>query len=198
MSLQRREQALRRRSRRSSVSTSTSTPASSCRCSGPRAPARSTTLNLLAGLQPIDAGRDPHRRPRVNDLPPGPARHRDGVPELRALSAHDGVREPRVSAARARPQAAASRDRRARSTRSRPRSASADLLARYPKELSGGQQQRVALGRAMIRDPKVFLLDEPLSNLDARLRIRMRHDIKALHEALRRPSSTSRTTRPRR
>lgn len=59
-----------------------------------------------------------------------------------------------------------------------------DLLARYPKELSGGQQQRIALGRAMVRDPKVFLLDEPLSNLDARLRIRMRHDIKALHERL--------------
>ena len=59
-----------------------------------------------------------------------------------------------------------------------------DLLHRYPKELSGGQQQRVRLGRAMVRDPKVFLLDEPLSNLDARLRIRMRRDIKALHEAI--------------
>ena len=60
----------------------------------------------------------------------------------------------------------------------------AELLARYPRELSGGQQQRIALGRAMVRDPKVFLLDEPLSNLDARLRIRMRKDIKALHAAL--------------
>jgi ABC-type sugar transport system ATPase subunit len=60
----------------------------------------------------------------------------------------------------------------------------APLLARYPKEISGGQQQRVALGRAMVRDPKVFLLDEPLSNLDARLRIRMRRDLKALHQQL--------------
>jgi energy-coupling factor transporter ATP-binding protein EcfA2 len=58
------------------------------------------------------------------------------------------------------------------------------LLARNPKEISGGQQQRVALGRAMVRDPKVFLLDEPLSSLDARLRIRMRRDLKALHAAL--------------
>jgi ABC-type sugar transport system ATPase subunit len=58
------------------------------------------------------------------------------------------------------------------------------LLARYPKEISGGQQQRVALGRAMVRDPNVFLLDEPLSNLDARLRIRMRRDLKALHHAI--------------
>jgi ABC-type sugar transport system ATPase subunit len=59
-----------------------------------------------------------------------------------------------------------------------------NLLGRYPREISGGQQQRVALGRAMIRDPHVFLLDEPLSNLDARLRIRMRRDLKELHRQI--------------
>jgi len=59
------------------------------------------------------------------------------------------------------------------------------LLERYPREISGGQQQRVALGRAMVRDPGVFLLDEPLSNLDARLRLRRHHDLKALHLRLR-------------
>jgi len=59
-----------------------------------------------------------------------------------------------------------------------------DLLHRKPKELSGGQSQRVALGRAIVRDPKVFLFDEPLSNLDAKLRVQMRAEIKRLHKKL--------------
>ena len=58
------------------------------------------------------------------------------------------------------------------------------LLARLPKQLSGGQRQRVAMGRAIVRDPKVFLFDEPLSNLDAKLRVQMRTEIKALHQSL--------------
>ncbi len=59
------------------------------------------------------------------------------------------------------------------------------LLARYPRQLSGGQRQRVAMGRAIVRDPQVFLFDEPLSNLDAKLRVAMRTEIKALHQRLR-------------
>jgi ABC-type sugar transport system ATPase subunit len=58
------------------------------------------------------------------------------------------------------------------------------LLGRYPRQLSGGQRQRVAMGRAIVRDPKVFLFDEPLSNLDAKLRVQMRTEIKRLRERL--------------
>src|SRR5439155_3701640 len=58
------------------------------------------------------------------------------------------------------------------------------LLERYPRQLSGGQRQRVAMGRAIVRDPKVFLFDEPLSNLDAKLRVQMRAEIKELHQRL--------------
>lgn len=60
----------------------------------------------------------------------------------------------------------------------------ADLLNRKPRQLSGGQRQRVALGRAIVRNPKVFLMDEPLSNLDANLRVQMRSEIKRLHQKL--------------
>src|SRR5690606_20885864 len=58
------------------------------------------------------------------------------------------------------------------------------LLDRYPRQLSGGQRQRVAMGRCIVRDPQVFLFDEPLSNLDAKLRVQMRTEIKALHQRL--------------
>ena len=61
----------------------------------------------------------------------------------------------------------------------------APYLSRYPRQLSGGQRQRVAMGRAIVRDPQVFLFDEPLSNLDAKLRVQMRAEIKELHQRLR-------------
>jgi multiple sugar transport system ATP-binding protein len=66
-----------------------------------------------------------------------------------------------------------------------------------PAQLSGGQRQRVAMGRALARDPQLFLFDEPLSNLDAKLRVEMRAEIKRLHQRTASPPSTSRTTRSR-
>ena len=72
------------------------------------------------------------------------------------------------------------------------------LLDRKPKQLSGGQRQRVAMGRAIVREPQVFLMDEPLSNLDAKLRVQMRAEIAQVqHDLERHHASTSPTTRPR-
>ena len=75
-------------------------------------------------------------------------------------------------------------DRAARSQRAAEILGLEQLLDRYPRQLSGGQRQRVAMGRAIVRDPQVFLFDEPLSNLDAKLRVQMRAEIKALHQRL--------------
>jgi sn-glycerol 3-phosphate transport system ATP-binding protein len=72
------------------------------------------------------------------------------------------------------------------------------LLQRKPRELSGGQRQRVAMGRAIVRQPQVFLFDEPLSNLDAKLRAQTRLEIQKLHRELGITSCSSRTTRSRR
>ena len=73
-----------------------------------------------------------------------------------------------------------------------------DHLERKPANLSGGQRQRVAMGRAIVRDPKAFLMDEPLSNLDAKLRVQTRTEVRASRSGWAQRWSTSRTTRPRR
>jgi len=150
---------------------------------GPSGSGKSTTLNLLAGLLDADAGRILIGERDITPLPPE-KRDIAMVFQNYALYPHltvfENIAFP-LEAQKPRPDAAAIRRRveKVAQTLSIP-----TLLARYPKEISGGQQQRVALGRAMVRDPKVFLLDEPLSNLDARLRIRMRRDLKALHQTL--------------
>ena len=143
---------------------------------GPSGCGKSTALRMIAGLEPISVG---HRRDRRARRQPGAGegpRHRDGVPVLRALSAYEREARTSPSACGARdvaaPRSRAARRERRRHARPRPR-----FSTRKPHALSGGQRQRVALGRAIVRDPKVFLFDEPLSNLDAALRVTTRSEI---------------------
>ncbi|WP_137176798.1 ABC transporter ATP-binding protein [Roseomonas sp. AR75] len=150
---------------------------------GPSGSGKSTTLNLLAGLMDADAGVIRIGGRDVTALPP---ERRDiaMVFQNYALYPHLTVFENMAFPLEARKPKPAASAIRAKVEQVAGVLGIGMLLARYPKEISGGQQQRVALGRAMVRDPTVFLLDEPLSNLDARLRIRMRRDLKALHHAI--------------
>ena len=121
------------------------------------------------------------RRGRQRPRAEGP-RHRDGVPELRALPAHDRAREHGLRAEAGR---RSTRRRSTRRSRRRRRSStSTQHLDRKPANLSGGQRQRVAMGRAIVRDPTAFLMDEPLSNLDAKLRVQMRTEVSRIQQRL--------------
>ena len=147
---------------------------------GPSGCGKSTLLNTIAGLESISAGEIRIDGEAINDLHPSQARHRDGVPILRALSQHDGGAEHGLRHGDAR--RAQGRSATRRSPRSPRRCRSSICLTRRPSQLSGGQRQRVAMGRALVRQPRVFLFDEPLSNLDAKLRVDMRVEIKRLHQ----------------
>jgi multiple sugar transport system ATP-binding protein len=149
---------------------------------GPSGCGKSTILNMIAGLEHPSGGMVCFDGAPVNHLSPG---DRDAAMVFQNyalyphMSAYDNIAFPLAVRK-------VSRDR----IREAVREISASLglqglLERKPKELSGGQRQRVALGRALIRRPKVFLMDEPLSNLDARLRIEMRAELKRLHEQFR-------------
>lgn len=148
---------------------------------GPSGSGKSTTLNLLAGLLKADGGTIRIDGRVVNDLTPD-KRNIAMVFQNYALYPHMSVRENLSFPLKARARKLPDSEIQQAIARIAPGLGLENLLDRYPKELSGGQQQRVALGRAMIRDPSVFLLDEPLSNLDVRLRIQMRRDIKAMHD----------------
>jgi ABC-type sugar transport system ATPase subunit len=148
---------------------------------GPSGCGKSTTLRMIAGLESISAGTIKIGDRIVNDIP---ARDRDiaMVFQNYALYPHMTVYENLAFALTMRRLAKTEIDTRVR--------AAADLLElgalldRRPRHLSGGQRQRVAVGRAIVRQPQVFLFDEPLSNLDAKLRVQMRRDLAALRRRL--------------
>ncbi len=148
---------------------------------GPSGCGKSTLLRMLAGLEDISGGEIMIDGKVVNDLE---SKDRDiaMVFQSYALYPHMTVRENMGFSLRLRnADAATTAQRMDKAAKILNLDA---LLDRFPRELSGGQRQRVAMGRAIVRDPKVFLFDEPLSNLDAKLRVAMRAEIKALHQRL--------------
>src|SRR5689334_3443135 len=148
---------------------------------GPSGCGKSTLLRMLAGLEEITAGSIAIDGKVVNDIE---SKDRDiaMVFQSYALYPHMTVADNMgfsLRLRRADPALTAQRVAQAAKILNLD-----PYLQRYPRELSGGQRQRVAMGRAIVRDPKVFLFDEPLSNLDAKLRVAMRAEIKALHQRL--------------
>jgi multiple sugar transport system ATP-binding protein len=148
---------------------------------GPSGCGKSTTLRMIAGLEEITAGELLIDGQRANDLRPAD-RGAAMVFQSYALYPHMTVAENMGFALRM--AGVARRERDQQVGRAAEILRITDLLQRYPKQLSGGQRQRVAIGRAIVRKPKVFLFDEPLSNLDAALRVNMRIELGRLHKQL--------------
>ena len=148
---------------------------------GPSGCGKSTLLRMIAGLEGITSGAIAIGDRVVNSVPPSD-RDIAMVFQNYALYPHKTVRSNMAFALRMRRMDKAEIDKRVNQA--------AEILGltpyldRYPRALSGGQRQRVAMGRAIVRDPEVFLFDEPLSNLDAKLRVQMRAEIRELHQRL--------------
>jgi len=148
---------------------------------GPSGCGKTTTLRLLAGLEEVTQGNVYIAGRLVNDIPP---KDRDiaMVFQSYALYPHMSVYDNMAFGLKLRKTPKSEIDRRVKEAARMLRIE--ELLGRKPKQLSGGQRQRVAVGRAIVREPKVFLMDEPLSNLDAKLRVAARAEISKLHQRL--------------
>jgi multiple sugar transport system ATP-binding protein len=149
---------------------------------GPSGSGKTTALRMLAGLEPLDGGRIEIAGRDVSDVQP---KDRDiaMVFQNYALYPSKTVAENMGFALKMQHVPKAERDRRVHEA-ARILDLDSSLLDRKPKQLSGGQRQRVAMGRAIVREPKVFLMDEPLSNLDAKLRVQTRSQIAELQRRL--------------
>jgi len=148
---------------------------------GPSGCGKSTTLRMIAGLEEISGGDLLIDGKRMNDVP-AKARNIAMVFQNYALYPHMSVEENMAWGLKIR---GMGKQQIAERVKEAARILELDgLLKRRPRELSGGQRQRVAMGRAIVRDPAVFLFDEPLSNLDAKLRVQMRLELQQLHRRL--------------
>ncbi len=150
---------------------------------GPSGCGKSTTLRMVAGLEDVTEGHVLIDKQIVNDVP---AKNRDiaMVFQNYALYPHMTVYENLAFGLKLRRYPAKEIERRVQEAAEILGLGSVSMLKRKPKELSGGERQRVAVGRAIVRKPKVFLFDEPLSNLDAKLRVQMRMELQKLHNRL--------------
>ena len=148
---------------------------------GPSGCGKSTLLRMIAGLEGITSGTIHIGERLVNNLPPA-ERDIAMVFQNYALYPHKTVEANMAFALRMRKMDKA--EIKAKVDRAAEVLGLTPYLHRYPRALSGGQRQRVAMGRAIVRDPQVFLFDEPLSNLDAKLRVQMRTEIRELHQRL--------------
>jgi len=148
---------------------------------GPSGCGKSTLLRMIAGLENITAGEIRIGERVVNNLPP---KERDVAMVFQNYALYPHMTVAANMAFSMKLRSAPKREIDERVNRAASILGLTQLLERYPRQLSGGQRQRVAMGRAIVRDPQVFLFDEPLSNLDAKLRVQMRTEIKELHQRL--------------
>jgi multiple sugar transport system ATP-binding protein len=148
---------------------------------GPSGCGKSTTLNMLSGLDDVTEGEIYIDDEEVSGLPPG-ERDIAMVFQSYALYPHMSVRDNLAFALKVRHEPRETIQQKV--SRAASLLGIEELLERKPRQLSGGQRQRVALGRALVREPRLFLLDEPLSNLDAKLRVQMRAELKLLFDRL--------------